>query len=58
MAIDWTDEVFAQVRALLIPAQRDRFDRNRLMVGDSDIDMWYGYAKPFTGTSTVGASTP
>jgi len=50
--------VFGRMRDVLTPTQQERFDRNLLMIEDSDIFMWLGYAKPFAGTSTVGRSTP
>jgi len=50
--------VFERLRDVLTPSQHQRFDSNIRMIGDSDIAMWFVYGKPYTGTSTVGASVP
>lgn len=50
--------MFDRLRDILPSSQHAQFDRNLLMIGDSDIAMWINYAKPYAGTNVIGASVP
>jgi len=44
--------MFSRLRDALTVTQQPLFDRNLLVIGDSDIELWAAYAKPFRPTTS------